>query len=141
MSKKQKISKSDGKKVNKYLCAFNNKWLNEENCKQWLKKVDEKTANCTLCNSNFTIIYDGFLAIEKHMRNASHVKNSKLILRQNTINNFFVKKDTKEENKVILTEVAFIYHSIKHNHSYLSMECGMKLSPKLFPDSHISKKN
>jgi hypothetical protein len=92
MSKKQKISESDGKKVNKYLCAFNNKWLNEENCKQWLKKVDEKTANCILCNSNFTIIYDGFLAIEKHMRNASHVKNSKLILRQNTINNFFVKK-------------------------------------------------
>ncbi len=56
MSKKQKISESDGKKVNKYLCAFNNKWLNEENCKQWLKKVDEKTANCILCNSNFTII-------------------------------------------------------------------------------------
>ncbi len=52
---------------------------------------------------------------------------------------FFVKKDSNEENKVISTEVAFIYHSIRHNHSYASMDCGIKIIPKLFSDSKISK--
>jgi hypothetical protein len=102
------------------------------------KKIDEFTANCTLCNKNFTIKYEGYLKIKKHLETNEHKTNSKAKAKQNAINNFFVKKDSNEENKVISTEVAFTYHSIRHNHSYASMDCGMKIIPKLFSDSKIS---
>jgi len=110
------------------------------NVKNGSKKIDENMANCTLCNKNFTIKYEGFLTVKKHLETNDHISNSKTRSKQNAINNFFIKRDSNEENKVISTEVAFIYHSIRHNNSYLSMECGMKISPKLFPDSKISKK-
>jgi hypothetical protein len=139
MSKKRECDTTSNK-VKKRFCFFNNLWLNDEKCKEWLKKIDENTANCTLCNKNFTIKYEGFFTVKKHFETNDHISNSKTRSKQNAINNFFIKRDSNEENKVISTEVAFIYHSIRHNHSYLSMECGMKISPKLFPDSKISKK-
>jgi hypothetical protein len=41
------------------------------------KKIDEFTANCTLCNKNFTIKYEGYLKIKKHLETNEHKTNSK----------------------------------------------------------------
>ncbi|CAD6244476.1 GSCOCG00013361001-RA-CDS, partial [Cotesia congregata] len=36
-------------------------------------------------------------------------------------------------------EVASVYHGLQHHHSYLSTDCGIKLSSKMFNDSMVSK--
>jgi len=56
------------------------------------------------------------------------------------INNFFVKKSTCEENKVIASETTMIYHNIRHNLSYNSLDCNLKLIAKIFQDSKVAKK-
>ena len=40
-------------------------------------------------------------------------------------------KKHKFADKRTIEEIAFVYHSIMHHHSYLSSECGMRLSHKL----------
>jgi len=58
----------------------------------------------------------------------------------NFVDKFFVKKHTKEEDLVTATEIAHIYHSVKHHHSYNSLDCSMKLNSKLYDDSKIAPK-
>ena len=36
-------------KKKKYLCCFNDKWCKEESFRIWLRKVDEVTAEYSLC--------------------------------------------------------------------------------------------
>ena len=44
---------------------------------------------------------------------------------------FLVKKNSEEEDIVVASEIAQIYHAIKHNHLYNSLECGLKLNSKV----------
>jgi hypothetical protein len=37
-------------------------------------------------------------------------------------------------------ELAQVYHGVNHHHSYLSIDCGMKINSKLYSDSRIRKK-
>ena len=53
---------------------------------------------------------------------------------------FFVKKNTAEENKVVLSELVATYHGVVHHHSCASQDCGNKLLSKLCPDSSIASK-
>ena len=55
------------------------------------------------------------------------------------VDTFFVKKDSKE-NHVLLAEIVHIYNNVRHNLSYNSMDCNLKLLKKMIPDSDISKK-
>jgi hypothetical protein len=44
---------------------------------------------------------------------------------------FVPKKNTSEELKVSMTELAQVYHGVNHHYSYLSTDCGMKTNSKL----------
>jgi hypothetical protein len=136
--KRQNISQE--KHCKKRLCVFKDIWLNDTMCNQWLNKVGSDTAYCKLCKTNITVKYEGFLAIKKHSQRNEHLNNVKLGKVNNAINNFLITKNSTEEENVTIAEVSFVYHSIRHHHSYLSSECGMKLVHKLFPDSNICKK-
>ena len=37
-------------------------------------------------------------------------------------------------------EIAQIYHAIKHNHSYNSLHCSLKLNSKLYKNSKVASK-
>ncbi len=41
-------------KRQKYFCEFDDNWLNVEEYKCWLKKIDKYNAQCFLCKSSFT---------------------------------------------------------------------------------------
>lgn len=56
------------------------------------------------------------------------------------INNFLTIKNSPESEKVSFAELVEIFHCVKHNISYNSLNCGIKLLPQLFPDSAIVKK-
>jgi hypothetical protein len=53
---------------------------------------------------------------------------------------FISKKNTSEELKVSMIELAQVYHGANHHHSYLSINCGIKINSKLYLDSIIGKK-
>lgn len=47
---------------------------------------------------------------------------------------------TPEELKIAKAEIVQVYHGINHHHSYLSIDCGVKIASKLFTDSNIARK-
>lgn len=53
---------------------------------------------------------------------------------------FFIKKHTSEETSIINSEVALIYHNVKHGLSYNSLDCLAKNISKFIPDSQIAAK-
>jgi len=55
-----------------------------------------------------------------------------------TIDSIF-NSTTSELNRVSAAEGAFVYHGVKHSHSYLSQSCTTKLIQKCFSDSVLSK--
>lgn len=57
-----------------------------------------------------------------------------------SLSKYFLKPNALEEDEIKLSEVAVIYHGLKHHHSFLSMDCGSKLLSQFFPDSDICKK-
>jgi hypothetical protein len=124
----------------KRLCNFNDKWLNDQSLKDWLKKLDEFTVSCNYCKSNFTIKYEGIAAINRHKSSESHKKNTSHVKSSQCVSDFLRNKDSDEYEKVIIAEVCMAYHGIIHHHSYRSTECNVKLAQLIFPDSKISKK-
>jgi hypothetical protein len=140
MDKRKSSQEMSPKKKNRYFVTFKNEWLKNSLCKDWIQKLDDYSALCSYCNTNFSIKYEGFHAIETHSNCEKHKKSINLINKNNLIEKFMLKKNSKEEEKVTAAEISLIYHSISHHHSYLSAECGIKLSQKLFNDSIICKK-
>jgi hypothetical protein len=49
-----------------------------------------------------------------------------------TIQTFFPKKNSKEENAVAIAEAASVVHSVKHGLGYNSLDCQNELAPRLF---------
>jgi hypothetical protein len=48
-------------------------------------------------------------------------------------------RDTNAD-KVIAAELSQVYHAVQHEHSYRSLDCGIKLNSSINSDSEISKK-
>ena len=132
-------NKSFNKKVKRF-CSFNDKWLIEDQFKSWLIKVDEENAKCCLCESKFSIKHKGIGDVNKHMQSDKHKDIIKARNQNEIINQFLITKETKEENQIIAAEIAFVYHSVMHHHSYLSLDCGNNLNRIIFNDSKIAKK-
>ena len=106
----------------------------------WLSKVDDFTANCTLCRQSFSVKYDGKSTVSSHAKSTKH-KRTIIVQKQNkTLSAFFVKTNSKEEHLVILAELISTYHGVIHHHSFVSQDCGNKLLAKLCPDSAVASK-
>ena len=131
-------------KPTKRYCAFRSEWLKEEGM-SWLSKVNDFTANYTLCRQSFSVKYDGKSAVSSHAKSTKH-KRTIIVQKQNkTLSAFFVKANSEEEHLVILAELVYyeviiIYHGVIHHHSFVSQDCGNKLLAKLCPDFAIAFK-
>ena len=53
---------------------------------------------------------------------------------------FLVKKNSEEKDIVVVSEIAQLYHAIKHNHSNNSLNCGFKLNSKSYQVSKVAAK-
>lgn len=60
--------------------------------------------------------------------------------KSNLMTTFFPKTNSAEINMITLAELTQIFHCVKHNLSYSSTDCGMKLLPQILLDSAIAKK-
>ena len=52
----------------------------------------------------------------------------------------FIKANSKKENIIVASEIAQIYHAVRHNHSYNSLDCSLKLNSKFYQDSKVAAK-
>ncbi len=52
---------------------------------------------------------------------------------------FFKREDDSIYNKIAAAELTSIFHCVTHQQSYTSLDCVMKLTPKLYSDSAIAK--
>jgi hypothetical protein len=43
---------------------------------------------------------------------------------------FIPKKNISEKLKISMIELAKVYHGVNHHHSYLRIDCGMKINYK-----------
>ena len=123
----------------KRYCVFRSEWLKEEGM-SWLSKVDDFTANCSLCRQSFSVKYDGKSAVSSYAKSTKY-KGTIIVQKQNkTWSAFFVKTNSKEKHLVILAELVSTYHGVIHYHSFVNQDCGNKVLAKLCPDSAVASK-
>lgn len=67
------------KKKPRRMCIFLDKWLTDEAYSSWLHKHSESDAYCSFCRCTFTVKYEGFLALKKHM-NSEKLKKVLILL-------------------------------------------------------------
>ncbi|MGH0141386.1 UNVERIFIED_CONTAM: hypothetical protein FKN15_073639 [Acipenser sinensis] len=129
------------KKVQRF-CSFRDEWLEMDDFKACISKdhSDATSARCIVCHTSFTVKHDDVSAVKTHQTSDRHKLAFQAQKSSDTLSNFFVKKNTEEEDSVIASEISLVYHGVTHHHSYLSQDCGNKLYAKVFPDSKITKK-
>jgi hypothetical protein len=138
MSTKRKLNFSPKNK--RRLIIVNDNWLKNEKYKEWIRKVNDYTLRCVFCNIEFTIKFEGISAITKHEETGNHKKNCDVVKMNSAMSMFVRSVNNKDEEKISIAELCLTYHGLNHHHSYLSSECGIKLSQQVFSDSAICKK-
>ncbi|KAG0445479.1 hypothetical protein HPB47_014766 [Ixodes persulcatus] len=73
---------------------------------------------------------------QKHQQKIRPSKQSAVLTKS------FATKSSSAEDEITMAEPGAIFHGheLKHNHSYLSMDCDSKLMSRVFPDSDIALK-
>jgi len=132
----QDTNKTPPKKCRR-LCTYNKNW---EEKNTWLKKNDEFNAECKLCMNCFNISIGGYNSVVRHSTSKKHQTKLKACKMSNVVNKYFVVQNSFEEELVIAAEITKIYHTIKHNQSYNSLDCSFKLDKLIFEDSKLASK-
>ncbi|OAF63796.1 hypothetical protein A3Q56_08498 [Intoshia linei] len=79
------------------------------------EKIDEEYEKCKVCNQKLKYINNGSTIIKKHFIKCS--KNS---------------SDIEEEYMLAARQGALVYHTIRHDQSFRSLDCTSKLLHKMF---------
>lgn len=107
----------------KRYCRYCESWnVAPEYC-QWIKKKDEHTAFCKLCQTDVSVKYEGSLSLNKHIKTKKH---SKMISSQKisqNISNFVVPAENKTEKLIAKAELTSVFHNVVHGLSYNSLDC------------------
>lgn len=82
----------------------------------------------------------GLCAVKQHSESKTHKQKTSAAKNSHSMETFFVKKNSNEESQVILIEICKIFHCVKHNQSYNSLDCSFKLDTKIYTDSKIASK-
>lgn len=121
--------------------TFNPLWKDKYS---WLSECHDNTkAKCNICICEISVSHGGENDISKHLRSEKHRRNFNKSADTRSLKDIFVSSnntasDIKKKRQI--AECAFVYHSIQHSHSYLSLDCAGKLFTKIFTDSKITEK-
>ena len=102
---------------------------------------NRQEAKCIMCNGTVTVPpgYVGVVAIKQHKMSDSHTSNYNAVTSKSINDKKFRKANTRQDI-VIVSEVAQIYHAVKHNLSCNVLDCSLKLNSKLYQDSKVTGK-
>ena len=81
----------------------------------------------------------GVLANKQHKTYDSYKSSFNASAFNPLIDKFFVKASTKEDDDAIALELIQIYYVVKHNQSYKSLDCNLKLNLKLYQDLKVAR--
>lgn len=115
----------------------------EEYSKEWkyIKKGRyDNEAECTVCNTVFSIAHGGRSDVKQHIASVKHTNRLSAPSSSKSLENYFIKHDSNEETKVRAAELTQAFHTIKHHHSFRSNDCISKLNSVMFSDSAIASK-
>ncbi|KAK6493456.1 hypothetical protein HHUSO_G3049 [Huso huso] len=97
-------------------------------------------ARCTVCRKEFSISHGRVCDLRQHEAGGGHAHNCRTRRTNQAIQLFFVPERSPEADKITAPELANVYHTVKHNMSYNSTDCALKLAQKMFSDSYICKR-
>jgi hypothetical protein len=112
------------------LTKFNDDWLASDEFKDWIIKIDKWTFSCRVCRTARSVKHDGIRGPRNHALTEKHVqcmKTDGMMINKAPINSYFVSVGSKLELQIAVAESVQTYHSIRHHHSYLSLDCGTKV--------------
>lgn len=123
---------------------FKRVWLTEFAFLKQDSKDDGK-AFCTFCNSSFGIIHGGKNDITAHIKTDRHRRGQQTIAdnSKNPVTSYFqstLKGPTDDQMKISAQELAFCYHTAKHNLSLRANECNSKLVKEMFQPKYTCSK-
>ncbi|CAF4624358.1 unnamed protein product, partial [Rotaria sp. Silwood2] len=128
------VSKNNDKKK-KTKGTFHKIWLLNINYSSWLEEVkhDVTIARCKACLKTFSIHNGGKTDVNKHMSSKLHSTSMKSFRSNALITS--VMTPTSELDKISAAEAAFVYHGVRHGHSYRSQQCTINLTKAVFNTS------
>ena len=128
--------------------SFQQKWV-EQGDRPWLQAVKDSKfhAQCTVCNSKFTVKSGGISAVKAHESGKSHTEKVKelannTVLTNNQNQEVKVSKPAKKttlEDQVLCAEVIEALDKVDKNHSFQSADDDNGKFSRMFPDSEIAK--
>ncbi|XP_063361394.1 uncharacterized protein LOC134650372 [Cydia amplana] len=110
----------------------------------WLKKdeTNDFNAKCTACGVVIVIGTGGVGQIKQHENTNTHKKRMEIKKTSGLLSKFLTTPSTSNTaclnnntENVSAAELALTYHAIKHNLSYNSMDCLVKLNKIIYVDS------
>lgn len=120
-------------------CVLNDEWLKDQIFSGWIAKHNNPNkARCILCQTVFSVKYDGVKAVKTHQESKKHKESINSTHKSSIIKKFFPTKNDKDVDKIAAVELSKCFHVVIHHHSYLSSDCGVKLESKHFSDSTIA---
>lgn len=75
-----------------------------------------------------------------HLFSKKHQTKCKACKISNVVNKYFVVQNSFKEELIVGAEITKIYHTIRHNQSYNSLDCSFKLNKLIFEDSKLAGK-
>lgn len=93
---------------------------------------------CELCDQLISIASKGKCDLEKHLNTQKHRKNIRAAAGSSKIDNF-VRARSEPKTEVQAAEATLVFHTVKHNQSFNSLDCTVPLQKCLYADSKIAK--
>lgn len=125
-------------KKKKRLCKYREEWAKKYS---WITSSlqDGNKAFCKVCRKEFGISHGGEADVKLHASSKLHANNVTTVQTNTLVSSFFKQQDDSMYDKVAAAELASVFHCVSHQQSYRSLDCTMKLAPKLYQDSAIAK--
>ncbi|KAL4702598.1 hypothetical protein ACJJTC_016074 [Scirpophaga incertulas] len=102
---------------------------------------NEYNAKCKLCRITFTIASAGIGQVKQHLQTKQHKSKLKIRRTSGLLEKFLDSSSAStlsqcnDKENVVASELALTYHTVKHNLSYNSMDCTIKLNKIIYANS------
>jgi hypothetical protein len=123
----------------KRLSEFNSDWKKKY---EWAVEIpsDKNRVKCIICNTTFSCGCMGISSLDQHANAISHKNAAKTASQNKIMRDFLTPVNSPEEDCVTVAELTQIFHTVKHNQSYNSIDCSLKLNTHIYSDSKLSSK-
>ncbi|KAI6660119.1 hypothetical protein LOD99_10563 [Oopsacas minuta] len=93
----------------------------------------------TICNVDISLASAGISSVKKHIDTIKHSSSQQMITSTQSLGLFIKERYSPISLKISAAEGTFAFHTVKHHHSFRTMDCTSNLLPVCFSDSDIAK--